>query len=389
MGMVSNAGNHHADPGHGGVFYRTGGHNRNRVGVGLVARGKWCGGSDSSVSDEEVGWNLLARSGRNSRNTDWPTRGYAPCGRGAGMDIAVCLVLYCHWYFSSGRGLPAEISQLGVGRIRRSGHASVGYFTLGGVALVRLLVSGNSRRDFIGLARMGISDVCICGPQPAGTRPAKARGLRQLIGEVMANTGAGSHTEPQGIARNLRPEAASGQGQEEAAPLSSQNSFAAWEKTKAERDELLDRLARAQAEFENTRKRLNKEQDEFKELALADAIKSLLPILDGFDWAIQSPYQNVEEFRSGISLIRKQLQDSLSNLGLREIPAEGEPFDPHLHQAVEVVNTSVAQDNQVLKDVRRGYKLKDRLLRPAMVLVAHNPESDAKGDAQGEQSKRL
>jgi molecular chaperone GrpE len=204
------------------------------------------------------------------------------------------------------------------------------------------------------------------------------------------DTGNGSHTEPQGIARNLRPGAASGQGQEEAAaPRSSENSFAAWEKTKAERDELLDRLARTQAEFENTRKRLNKEQDEFKELALADAIKSLLPILDGFDWAIQSPYQNVEEFRSGINLIRRQLQDSLSNLGLREIPADGEPFDPRLHQAIEVVNTSVAQDNHVLKDVRHGYKLKDRLLRPAMVLVAHNPESDAKGDAQGEQSKRL
>ncbi len=199
------------------------------------------------------------------------------------------------------------------------------------------------------------------------------------------DTGNGSHTEPQGIARNLRSEAASGQGQEEQTVEHSGDSFAAWEKTKAERDELLDRLARTQAEFENTRKRLNREQEEFKELALADAIKSLLPILDGFDWAIQSPYQNVEDFRSGIKLVRRQLQDSLSNLGLRAIPADGEPFDPRLHEAVEVVNTSVAQDNQVLKDVRRGYKLKDRLLRPAMVLVAHNPE----GDAQSEQSKHL
>lgn len=388
MGMVSDAGNRHAGSGHGSIFYRTGGHDRNRVGVGLVARGEWRGGSDPGVSHEEVGWNLLARSGRNSRNTDWPARGYAPCGWGAGMDIAFCILLYCHRYFSYGRGLPAEISQLGVGCIRRSGHTSVGYFTLGGVALVRLLVSGNCRRDFIGLARMGLCDVGICGPQPAGAHPAKARGLRHLIGEVMANTGAGSHTEPQDIAATLRPEAASGQGQEEKTMAHSGDSFAAWEKTKAERDELLDRLARTQAEFENTRKRLNREQDEFKELALADAIKSLLPVLDGFDWAIQSPYQNVEDFRSGINLIRKQLQDSLSNLGLRSIPADGEPFDPRLHQAVEVVNTSVAQDNQVLKDVRRGYKLKDRLLRPAMVLVAHNPESDAKADAQGEQSQR-
>jgi molecular chaperone GrpE len=205
----------------------------------------------------------------------------------------------------------------------------------------------------------------------------------------MANTSAGSHTQPSCLAENPGSEAASGQAQEEQTVAHSGDSFAAWERTKAERDELLERLARTQAEFENTRKRLNKEQDEFKELALADAIKSLLPVLDGFDWAIQSPYQNVEDFRSGINLIRRQLQDSLSNLGLRAIPADGEPFDPRLHQAVDVVNTSVAQDNQVLKDVRRGYKLKDRLLRPAMVLVAHNPESDAKADAPGEQSKRL
>src|SRR5579862_3487683 len=135
----------------------------------------------------------------------------------------------------------------------------------------------------------------------------------------MANTSAESHTHPSGLAENPGSEAVSGQAQEEQKAADSGDSFAAWEKTKAERDELLDRLARTQAEFENTRKRLNKEQDEFKELALADAIKSLLPILDGFDWAIESPYQNVEDFRSGINLIRRQLQDSLSNLGLRTI----------------------------------------------------------------------
>lgn len=155
---------------------------------------------------------------------------------------------------------------------------------------------------------------------------------------------------------------------------SSDASFVALEKVKTERDELRDRLTSIQAEFENARKRLAREQDEFKELALADAIKSLLPVVDGFDWALQAPYHNVEEFRSGIDLIRKQLQDSLSNLGLQSIPAKGEPFDPRLHEAIEVVNTAVAPDNEILKDVRRGYKLKDRLLRPAMVLVAHNSD---------------
>ncbi|MCU1300877.1 MAG: GrpE protein [Candidatus Sulfotelmatobacter sp.] len=197
----------------------------------------------------------------------------------------------------------------------------------------------------------------------------------------MANGSASSHTELPG--RVARHEASSakdsssiGQG-EKAAAASAQEFSTGREKIKTEREELLDRLARTQAEFENTRKRLAREQDEFKELALADAIKSLLPVLDGFDWALQAPYQNVEEFRAGIDLIRKQLQDSLSSLGLRPIQANGEPFDPHLHEAVEVVDTKVAEDNHVLKDVRRGYKLKDRLLRPAMVLVAHNPEVGA------------
>jgi molecular chaperone GrpE len=205
----------------------------------------------------------------------------------------------------------------------------------------------------------------------------------------MSNVSPISHTGEQGSAiRQDSPRLEDGPRQEEKqTALSPQESPADWEKTKAERDELRDQLARTQAEFENSRKRLVREQNEFKELALADAIKSLLPILDGFDWALQTPYQNVEELRSGINLIRKQLQDSLSNLGLRAIPTNGEPFDPHLHEAVELVDTTLAQDNHVLKDVRRGYKLKDRLLRPAMVLVAHNPDNP--GAAQREQSERL
>jgi molecular chaperone GrpE len=163
-------------------------------------------------------------------------------------------------------------------------------------------------------------------------------------------------------------------GQEQMPSQESPATPVSLEKMKAERDALLDRFARSQAEFENTRKRLAKEQDEFKDRALVEAMNSLLPILDSFDWALATPHQNVEEFRSGINLIRKQLQNALGKLGLRPIPAKGEPFDPRLHEAVEVVNTTAAQDNHVLEDLRRGYKLKDHLLRPAMVLVARNPE---------------
>ena len=145
-------------------------------------------------------------------------------------------------------------------------------------------------------------------------------------------------------------------------------------KLKAERDALLDRLARAQADFDNARKRASREQQEYRDYALSDTVKSLLPVLDSFDLALEHS-KEASEFRSGIELINKQLHDVLAKLGLRPIPARGEPFDPHLHQAVEMVDTTEAEDHHVLDELQRGYKLKDRLLRPAMVRVARNPKS--------------
>lgn len=147
------------------------------------------------------------------------------------------------------------------------------------------------------------------------------------------------------------------------------------EKLKAERDALLDRVARMQADFDNARKRAAREQQEYREYALADAVKTILPILDSFDRALQTSNPEAAEFRSGIELINKQLHDALVKLGLRPIPAKGEPFDPHLHQAIEMVDTEVEKDQHVLDELQRGYKLKDRLLRPAMVRVARNTKS--------------
>ena len=147
-----------------------------------------------------------------------------------------------------------------------------------------------------------------------------------------------------------------------------------FDKLKAERDMLLDRLARLQAEFENARKRSAREQQEFREYALADAVKELLPTLDSFERALHTSAGDKTEFRGGVELIYKQLQDALVKLGLRPIPAKGEPFDPHLHQAIEMVDTSEAEDHHVLDELQRGYKLKDRLLRPSMVKVASNPK---------------
>jgi molecular chaperone GrpE len=144
------------------------------------------------------------------------------------------------------------------------------------------------------------------------------------------------------------------------------------QKLQAERDTLVDRLARAQAEFENARRRASKEQQDFRDYAAADAIKSLLPVIDSFERAL-TVKSEPGDFRSGVELIYKQLQDALAKMGVRAIPAKGEPFDPHVHEAIEMVETSDAADHEVLEELQRGYKLKDRLLRPAMVKVAKNP----------------
>jgi molecular chaperone GrpE len=137
-----------------------------------------------------------------------------------------------------------------------------------------------------------------------------------------------------------------------------------------ERDALYERLARLQAEFENARKRDAREQQAFQELALADAIKSLLPVLDSFDWALQNSTQDPQELRTGFDLIRRQLHDSLGKFGLTPIPATGEPFNPHFHEAIETVDSPDAEENHVLSELRRGYKLGTRLLRPSMVSVS-------------------
>jgi molecular chaperone GrpE len=144
------------------------------------------------------------------------------------------------------------------------------------------------------------------------------------------------------------------------------------EKVKGELDHLLDRYARQQAEFDNARKRAAREQQDYRDYALTDAVKALLPVLDSFDHALQAP--EGAEFRAGIELINRQFHDALAKLGVQPVAAQGESFDPHLHEAVQMVDTDEAQDNQVIDELQRGYKLKERLLRPAMVRVARNPK---------------
>jgi len=194
----------------------------------------------------------------------------------------------------------------------------------------------------------------------------------------MARTNGKSEVDPEELdAEHELPAAENAEG--DAVTIDSSSGRASSEssevqKLRVERDTLIDRLARLQAEFENARKRTAREQQDFREYAMADAVKALLPILDSFERALQTGSAERSEFRSGVELIYKQLQDALSKLGLRAIPAKGELFDPHLHEAIEMVDTTEAADHQILEELQRGYKLKDRLLRPSMVRVARNPK---------------
>ena len=142
----------------------------------------------------------------------------------------------------------------------------------------------------------------------------------------------------------------------------------------AEKAELEDRLLRSQAEFQNSRRRVEKERLEFLEFASTEAVRALLPVLDDFERAlkIEAPgsQETVREYVKGMELIYQRLYDALKKLGLEPITSIGQPFDPHVHHAVEMVETEEAPDHTILDEFQRGYNFKGRLLRPAMVKVA-------------------
>ena len=148
-----------------------------------------------------------------------------------------------------------------------------------------------------------------------------------------------------------------------------------YDRVNQERDTLLDRLARLQAEFENYRKRSAREQAEFRDYAVTDAVKNFLPILDSFDLALRHQKGEAGDpaLRSGIELIRKQMEEALTRLGVQPVLTVGQAFDPRVHEAIEMVESSDHADHEVIEELQRGYRLKDRLLRPAMVRVATNP----------------
>jgi molecular chaperone GrpE len=152
--------------------------------------------------------------------------------------------------------------------------------------------------------------------------------------------------------------------------------WAAYEKLKEEKAELYGRLLRKQAELENFRKRAQREKEEFRQHATEDLIRALLPVLDGFERALRQRAPAIPEtFYQGMELIHRQLSDVLTRAGLEAIETSGQLFDPHYHQAVETVEEADRRDQEIVEELQRGYKLKHRLLRPAIVKVAVKPRA--------------
>ena len=146
-----------------------------------------------------------------------------------------------------------------------------------------------------------------------------------------------------------------------------------YEQLRAERDQLVDRLARLQAEFENARKRAEREKTEFRDFATGNVVEQFLPVLDNFELALKAT-GSAEQLRSGVELIVKQMEEALRQLQVTAIPTVGEPFDPRVHEALGQVEREDLPDEHVAEEIRRGYKIRERLLRPAMVRVVSNPK---------------
>jgi molecular chaperone GrpE len=141
-----------------------------------------------------------------------------------------------------------------------------------------------------------------------------------------------------------------------------------------EKAELQDRVLRSQAEFQNFRKRVDRERSELFEYASMEAVRALLPVLDDFERSLKAESAD-KEYVKGMELIYQRFYEGLKKLGLEPIISQGEAFDPHVHHAVDMVETEEAPPDTVLEEFQRGYNFKGRMLRPAMVKVAVQPQA--------------
>jgi molecular chaperone GrpE len=147
----------------------------------------------------------------------------------------------------------------------------------------------------------------------------------------------------------------------------------------AERDQLLadkadlqDRLLRLRAEFDNSRRRADRERSEYLQYAAMDLVREILPVLDDFERALQHETTD-QDYAKGVELIYQRLSETLKKMGLEAAETEGRQFDPNLHQAVQRVETEDAADQSILGEFQKGYSFRGKLLRPAMVKVAVKP----------------
>lgn len=143
------------------------------------------------------------------------------------------------------------------------------------------------------------------------------------------------------------------------------------EQVKGERDQLLDRLARLQAEFENSRRRETKERQDVRDYAVQNAVEPFLGVIDNFKLALSSQ-GSVEQLRAGVELIVRQMDEALKGLNVQPVETVGTQFDPRVHEALGSIETAEYPDHQVIEEIRKGYKLRDKLLRPALVKIAVN-----------------
>jgi molecular chaperone GrpE len=144
------------------------------------------------------------------------------------------------------------------------------------------------------------------------------------------------------------------------------------DRLKLEVEALTDRLARLQAEFDNARKREAKERADAREYTIGSTVEPFLAVMDNFQLALKAQ-GSLEQLKSGVELILKQMEDALRGLNVTVVPAVGTQFDPRVHEALGSIETAEFPDHQVLEEIRRGYKIREKLLRPAMVRIAANP----------------
>ena len=144
-------------------------------------------------------------------------------------------------------------------------------------------------------------------------------------------------------------------------------------RVKGERDSLFDRMARLQAEFDNARKREARERADARDYTISNTVEPFLGVMDNFQLALRAD-GTVEQLRSGVELILKQMEEALRGLNVQPVESVGEQFDPRIHEALGSIETKEFPDHQVLEEIRRGYRIREKLLRPALVRIAENPD---------------